>query len=48
MATNLADDTLKYIFMEEKFCISIWISLKFVPRGPIDNRPAFVQLMAWC
>ena len=48
MAANLADDTLKYIFMKEKFYISIWISLKFVPRGPIDNRPAFVQLMAWC
>ena len=25
MAANLADDTFKYIFMEEKFCISIWI-----------------------
>ena len=24
------------------------ISLKFVPKGPIDNIPALVQIMAWC
>ena len=24
------------------------ISLKFVPKGPINNIPAFVQIMAWC
>ena len=23
------------------------ISLKFVPRGPINNIPALVQIMAW-
>ena len=23
------------------------ISLKFVPKGPIDNIPALVQIMAW-
>ena len=27
--------------------ISIRISLKFVPKGPIDNIPALVQIMAW-
>ena len=27
--------------------ISIKISLKFVPKGPIDNIPALVQIMAW-
>ena len=47
MATNLADDIFKCIFINEKFCILIRISLKFVPRGPIDNRPALVQVMAW-
>ena len=31
----MADDIFKYIFMNEKFCISIPISLKFVPKGPI-------------
>ena len=33
--------------MNEQFCISIQISLKFVPKGPIDNIPALVQIMAW-
>ena len=27
--------------------ISIQISLKFVPKGPIKNIPALVQIMAW-
>ena len=47
MAANLADDIFKCIFMNEKFCISILFSLKFVPRGPIDNMPALVQVMTW-
>ena len=34
--------------MNEKWCISIRISLKFVPKGPIDNVSALVQVMAWC
>ena len=34
--------------MNEKFCILIKISLKFVPKGPVDNNPALVQIMAWC
>ena len=25
----------------------IRISLMFVPKGPIDNKPALVQVMAW-
>ena len=29
------------------FRISIQISLKFVPEGPIDNKSALVQVMAW-
>ena len=33
--------------MKEKFCILILISLKFVPEGPIDNKSALVQVMAW-
>ena len=32
----------KCIFINEKFCISIQISLKFVPKRPIDNKPALV------
>ena len=47
MTTNLTDDIFKCIFMNEKFCISIRISLKFVPWDPIENRPAFFHVMAW-
>ena len=31
-----------YIFTNEKFCILIQFSPKFVPMGPVDNNPAFV------
>ena len=34
--------------MNEKFCILIQISLKFVLEGPTDNKSALVQVMAWC
>ena len=33
--------------MNENVSISIKISLKFVPKGPINNIPALVQIMAW-
>ena len=42
-----ADDTFKRIFLNENIRISIKISLKFVPKGPINNIPAMVQIMAW-
>ena len=32
----------------EKCCILIRISWKFVPKGLIDNKSALVQVMAWC
>ena len=47
MAAIFADDIFKCISMNENFCISIQISLKFVPRGTIDNKWALVQVMAW-
>ena len=43
-----ADDILKCIFLNESDKIPIEISLKFVPRSPIDNKLALVQVMAWC
>ena len=46
MATILADDKFKYIFQTENDRIPIPISLKFVPRSPIDNEAALVQVMA--
>ena len=36
-----ADDTFKLIFLNENIIISIKISLKFVPKGPINNNPAW-------
>ena len=44
---RFADDTLKHIFFNENVRISIKISLKFFPQGPINNNPALVQIMAW-
>ena len=34
--------------MKEMFCVSINISLKFVPMGVINNKAELVQVMAWC
>ena len=44
---RFADDTFKSIFLNEDDRISITISLKFVPKGPINSIPALVQIMAW-
>ena len=41
------DDIFKCIFFNENVLISINFSLKFVPRCPINNIPALVQIMAW-
>ena len=41
------DDIFKCIFLNENAWISIKISLKFVPKGPINKIPALVQIMAW-
>ena len=44
---HFPDDTFKRIFVNENVSIPIKISLKFVPKGPINNIPALVQIMAW-
>ena len=44
---HFPDDSFKWIFLNENVWISIEVSLKFVPRGPINNIPALVQIMAW-
>ena len=44
---HFADGTFKHIFLNENVRIAIEISLKFVPKGPINNIPALVQIMAW-
>ena len=45
MVATLADDSFKCIFFNENDRIQI--SLKFVPRSPIDNKPALGEVMAW-
>ena len=43
---HFADDIFKRIFFNENVWISIKISLKFVPKGPINKIPALFQIMA--
>ena len=47
MATILADGIFSGIFLNESNRILIQISLKYVPRSLIDNKPTLVQVMAW-
>ena len=44
---HFADAIFKCIFLNENVWIPIKISWKFVPKGPINNIPALVQIMAW-
>ena len=44
---HFPDNIFKCIFMNENVWISMKISLKFVPKSPINNIPALVQIMAW-
>ena len=47
MTTIFAEDLFECLFVNENDRIRIQISLKFIPRGPIDNRAALVQVIAW-
>ena len=42
---HFPDDIFKWIFLNEN--VWILISLKFVPKGLINNIPALIQIMAW-
>ena len=44
---HFPDDIFKRIFLNKNVWILIKISLKFVPKGPINNIKALVQIMAW-
>ena len=44
---HFEDHIFRFIFLNERFCILIKISLKFVPKGPIDNILALVEILAW-
>ena len=41
------DDIFEWIFWKGNVWISINTSLKFVPRGSINNIPTLLQVMAW-
>ena len=43
---HFTDAIFKWNFLNENVWIPIKISLKFVPKGPINNIPAMVQIMA--
>ena len=45
---HFADGISKRTFLNENVRISIKISLKFIPKSPINNIPELVQIMAWC
>ena len=44
---HFPDNIFKCMFLNENVQILIRVSLKFVPRGPINNISALVQIMAW-
>ena len=44
---HFPDNIFKSIFLNENIWISINISIKFAPRGPINNIPTLVQVTAW-
>ena len=43
---HFPNDIFKCIFLNENVYISFKISLTFVPKGPVNNIPALVQIMA--
>ena len=44
---HFSDDIFICIFLNKNEWHSIKISLKFVPKVPINNIPALIQIMAW-
>ena len=45
---HFPNNILKWIFLNENVSVLIIISSKFVSRGPINNIPTLVQVMAQC
>ena len=43
---HFAHSIFKGIFMNEKLCILIWILQKYVLEGQIDDKSAFIQVIA--
>ena len=47
MARHFPEDIFKCIFFNEDVLISNKISLKLIPKGPINNIPVLVEIMVW-
>ena len=47
-ASQVTDDIFKRISLNENVRFFIKMSMKFVPKGPIENNPVLVLIMAWC
>ena len=45
---HLGDNFFKCILLNENEYILIQFSLKFVPKGLINDKSALVEIMAWC
>ena len=45
---TILQSAFSVIFLSEYLHILIKISLKYVPKGPINNMQSLVQEMAWC
>ena len=45
---HFPDNIFTHISLNEHVGMSIQISLKIVCEGPINNNPAWVQIIAWC
>ena len=43
---HFTDDTFKHMLLNENVRVSMKMSLKFVPKGLINNIPAMVQIMS--
>ena len=44
---QFVESIFKLIFLNKKIPILIEISLMFLPKGPINNKPTLVKIMAW-
>ena len=42
MTAIFADNIFKCFVVNENLCILIWISMKFVPMGSLDNIPTSI------
>ena len=47
LGSHFTYGTFECIFLNENVWIPIQISLKFIPKGTINNMPALVKIMAW-